>query len=72
MTDEGTEGLLEARLSGAFGGVEATGFGVAAGRLLLLRPLWTAQMARSSKVLERLERTAAPAVPRPTPTEAVR
>jgi len=41
-------------------------------RVDVLRPLWTAQITRSNKVLDRLAQTAAPAVPRPTLSEASR
>jgi hypothetical protein len=41
-------------------------------RVDVLRPLWTAEMARARKVVDQLERTARPAVPHSTLTEAVR
>ncbi|WP_222272048.1 flavin-containing monooxygenase [Modestobacter marinus] len=41
-------------------------------RVDVLRPLWTAQVTRSNRVLDRLEQTASPAVARPSLTEAVR
>ncbi|WP_369135815.1 flavin-containing monooxygenase [Modestobacter sp. I12A-02662] len=41
-------------------------------RVDVLRPLWTEQVTRSNRVLDRLERTAAPAVARPSLSAAVR